>query len=296
MLDDATLCNPPAEPTTKFMRLIWPLIMCAARGGGDGRKGVFVELGAFDGITSSNTLHLEKCHGWRGVLIEGNPTNYHLLARSGRNESRLVHSAVSSRCHGGLSNFTIQRGEVSGIAEELAVRLQKYRSHFNQAKPYVFVQVPCKHLSTILDESRPYLSPPGAPRSIDFLSLDTEGTEDVVLESLLGSTSASGGAGSDDTVSAGADAADTSAESAVTGTGAWFPKVVLVECVGPVAKDEHIDKMLTAANYTRRVALEDHHGGNVSNARNRVYTRLGRHEEMRCSKLLARSGQEPSLA
>ena len=70
MLDNTSLCS---QPINSLMQLIWPLLMCVARGGGDGLRGVFVELGAYDGITSSNTLVLEKCHGWRGVLIEGKP-------------------------------------------------------------------------------------------------------------------------------------------------------------------------------------------------------------------------------
>ena len=46
-----------------------------------GRAGRYVEIGAFDGITFSNTYALEKCLGWGGDLIEGNPENYALLQR-----------------------------------------------------------------------------------------------------------------------------------------------------------------------------------------------------------------------
>ena len=37
------------------------------------RGGVFLELGAADGFQESNTLHLEHCLGWRGLLVEGAP-------------------------------------------------------------------------------------------------------------------------------------------------------------------------------------------------------------------------------
>ena len=286
---DTSLCT---QPVNSLMQLIWPLLMCVACGGGDGLRGVFVELGAYDGITSSNTLVLEKCHGWRGVLIEGNPTNYRFLASSGRNASRLVHSAVSSRCHGGMSNFTTLKGEVSGIAEVMAARLQGNRYLYKAANPHHFVKVPCKRLSTILDESLAHLSKIAAPlRSFDFFSLDTEGTEDVVLESLLGGSTAASGDASRDPANGGADATGTAgavSDGDANGTGAWWlPKVVLVEALGPVTKDNGVDKMLNAANYTRRHALEvktvdkrNTRGPGI--VRNRVYTRLNSAEEKRC--------------
>ena len=49
-----------------------------------GKPGQFVELGALDGVTGSNTLGLEACYGWSGLLIEANPTNFRRLQRSGR--------------------------------------------------------------------------------------------------------------------------------------------------------------------------------------------------------------------
>ena len=44
-----------------------------------GRPGRFVELGAYTGIEFSNTLVLEKCFGWSGLLIEANSDNYRQL-------------------------------------------------------------------------------------------------------------------------------------------------------------------------------------------------------------------------
>ena len=47
-------------------------------------NGTFVELGAFDGMEAANTLVLEKCFGWRGLLIEANPSNFARLAKAPR--------------------------------------------------------------------------------------------------------------------------------------------------------------------------------------------------------------------
>lgn len=43
-----------------------------------GNKGFFVDIGAHDGIESSNTYALEK-HGWTGICVEPNPVSFAAL-------------------------------------------------------------------------------------------------------------------------------------------------------------------------------------------------------------------------
>jgi hypothetical protein len=59
-------------------------------------EGTFVEIGALDGITFSNTFYFERCQGWRGILIEASPVNFGKLLRNQneRPRSLLVYSAV----------------------------------------------------------------------------------------------------------------------------------------------------------------------------------------------------------
>ena len=45
------------------------------------KDGYFIELGANDGITQSNTKHLELFKGWHGVLIEPSPTQFKKLKK-----------------------------------------------------------------------------------------------------------------------------------------------------------------------------------------------------------------------
>ena len=40
------------------------------------QDGYYVELGAHDGITQSNSFYFEKKKNWKGVLIEPSPNNY----------------------------------------------------------------------------------------------------------------------------------------------------------------------------------------------------------------------------
>ena len=48
------------------------------------KNGFFIEIGGYDGEKNSNTLYLEKSHGWTGLLIETNPYAYQVLLSRGR--------------------------------------------------------------------------------------------------------------------------------------------------------------------------------------------------------------------
>ena len=74
--------------------VILPLLLAAAAAFG---PGTFTELGAFDGESGSQTVHLERCFGWRGLLLEANPTNYAQIASKQRDHATVVHSAVCSQ-------------------------------------------------------------------------------------------------------------------------------------------------------------------------------------------------------
>ena len=62
--------------------IMLPTLLHARRGSPG--HGVFVELGALDGIAFSNTYMLEACFNWTGALIEGHPANFDQLLKSRR--------------------------------------------------------------------------------------------------------------------------------------------------------------------------------------------------------------------
>jgi FkbM family methyltransferase len=141
------------------------------------RPGVFVDVGAHDGISFSNTYYLERELGWSGLAVEPNPEMYTKLKRQ-------------RRC----------------IALEGCVAPQDGRVRFLQISGYsqmlsgIVGEFDPRHKKRIENEVRVY---GGSSREIevdgytlgnllatyglthvDYLSLDVEGPEYLILESL----------------------------------------------------------------------------------------------------------------
>ena len=153
-------------------KYVLPLLLAVT----DGAAGSFVELGALDGVRYSNTYALERCLGWYGVLIEADPVNFEMLLNrtSERNVTR-VHAAVCDEATGAIP-MSVGGGPLSGARAQMpsAARL-RFRSGSD-----AFVRlIPCKPLHTLVRAAG--LASGGA----DFLSLDVEGSEELVLRSAL---------------------------------------------------------------------------------------------------------------
>ena len=140
--------------------------------------GVFVELGAHDGVTQSNSILLEQ-RGWTGLLIEASPSSY-ARCKKARPGVIVEHSAcVSANFKGsqitltdvGLMSLTNRSG-IDGDARASWVE----RGEGFAPLPRQDIEVPTATLSSILDRHRI-----GAP---DLLLLDVEGAEIDVLEGL----------------------------------------------------------------------------------------------------------------
>eukprot|EP00439_Symbiodinium_sp_Y106_P084109 s10_g24.t3 len=140
--------------------------------------GIYVEIGAFDGITFSNTLSLHSCLGWSGMLIEGSPRNFERLRRNlatTRPSNVVVH--FGAVCAPPESNLTFLTGKQTGLAEHGAAdgdakHLKPTAQHMSQ-RQYGTTTVPCKPMSW-------YLESLGSSH-VDFFSLDVEGAELEVL-------------------------------------------------------------------------------------------------------------------
>lgn len=139
------------------------------------RRGVFVEAGAHDGYTQSNTYYLERHRGWSGVLVEPIPQLANRAARR-RPRSRVVKCALVAGDHDG-STVTMRFDDLmSSIAGSAAEREQARAGRSYTGQRSYAVEVPVRTLSALLDEA--------GGRDVDLLCLDLEGLELEVLRSL----------------------------------------------------------------------------------------------------------------
>lgn len=133
------------------------------------RYGYFVEFGATDGIMLSNTYLLEKEFGWQGLLAEPNPKFFKKLTE---NRSSHCSDACISQVTGETVEF-ILADEFGGIdAFALAGKHREKVSSYKEQDNVIKVQ-------TVTLED--FLIYHNAPRSIDYLSVDTEGSEYSIL-------------------------------------------------------------------------------------------------------------------
>jgi FkbM family methyltransferase len=128
---------------------------------GEKRGGYFVEFGAANGKHLSNTFLLEQKYEWAGILAEPNP-RFHDSIRANRN------CHVSPLCVFATSGATARfhcdaLGELSTLSDFTAAD-----SH--QRKLIQEIEVETISLNDLLLRF-------DAPRDIDYISIDTEGSE-----------------------------------------------------------------------------------------------------------------------
>ena len=133
----------------------------------DKRNGYFVEFGATNGVDLSNTHLLEKEFGWTGILAEP-AVSWHTALPKNRN------------CHIDFGCVWSKSGEILEFNNALAAELSTIDTfsdcdgHANARKSGLRYTVPTISLVDLLKKYN-------APKYIDYLSIDTEGSEYEIL-------------------------------------------------------------------------------------------------------------------
>lgn len=130
---------------------------------GQKRQGCFVEFGAMDGLRASNTLVLERRYDWQGVVVEPLPKYRDLLPLNRR--CRIDNRCIGDRSGRVVDFSTADTGGYPGIIG--------YNSHGASG---TVIRVNTVSLEDLLIQH-------DMPREIDYVSMDVDGAEVMILKS-----------------------------------------------------------------------------------------------------------------
>lgn len=135
------------------------------------RGGTFVDVGAYDGVTGSNSMFFEKWRGWTGVMVE--PVAAQLArAKAHRSAPGLPYAVADTKGEASFMAVTEGYTQMSGLVDQYdAGLLDRVRADPRHAEQLITVET--RTLSDILDEAN-------IPNP-DFISLDIEGGELAAL-------------------------------------------------------------------------------------------------------------------
>lgn len=136
------------------------------------KNGYFVDIGATGGISHSNTYTMEKHFNWKGICVEPNPNLRAFQTLQTNRKCICENLCIYNKA--GTVDF-LARGrkvETSGIYADCSSWIIKLMV---EEKKHGLIKVPSITLLELLDKHK-------APKIIDYLSIDTEGSEWEILK------------------------------------------------------------------------------------------------------------------
>lgn len=142
------------------------------------KNGVFMDIGAHDGVSINNTLYFEQTNGWQGVNVEPITSIFDKLIKN-RPMSININCAVCNS--DGTTEFICNTGYtemISGIKNNFDprhhARLERELQQMGGASEVLTVNT--KRIETICNELN--------IKHIHYLSIDVEGAEFDVIKSI----------------------------------------------------------------------------------------------------------------
>lgn len=141
------------------------------------REGTFIEIGAHDGVSFSNTYYFEKELGWKGVCIEPHPDRFEELT--------LNRSSICLQACVGSQTGTSQYLKIVGAPEMLSglydfydprhlARIELELQQNGGTKE--LIEIPVIRLDDLFSQM--------GLTYVDFISIDTEGSEFDIIQSI----------------------------------------------------------------------------------------------------------------
>ena len=142
------------------------------------KNGIFIDVGAHDGVTINNTLYFSKYNNWTGINIEPIKIVYDILLINRPNSFNL-NCAICN--NDGEADFLCNTGYtemISGLKENFDPRHLNRLQYENMmtGSTTKVIKVNTRKISSICDEQN--LS------HINYLSIDVEGAEFEVIKSI----------------------------------------------------------------------------------------------------------------
>jgi FkbM family methyltransferase len=155
-----------AQSTSQLGQDLWVLERTGYK-----RGGFFVEFGATDGVRLSNTYLLETAFGWQGICAEPNPGMHDKLRANRRCQ-------VTRACVGAVTGEKVD----FVFADEYGGMMRDAATDMHAQKRAAFASMP--EFRTVLETTSLHdlLVALKAPREIDYISVDTEGSELSILQ------------------------------------------------------------------------------------------------------------------
>lgn len=139
------------------------------------KQGVFLDIGAHDGVDKSNSYFFEKHMGWTGICVEPIPEIYELL-KSNRN-CICINAGISDE--NGKANFwrisgysEMLSGLVENYSEQHKTRIEKeLKKHGGNLE---VIEIDIFDVNTLLKSNQTI--------NIDYCTIDVEGSEEKILK------------------------------------------------------------------------------------------------------------------
>jgi FkbM family methyltransferase len=132
------------------------------------KNGFFIEIGAFDGVKLSNTYFFE-CIGWTGLLVEPQPVQF-AKCKKNRPNSLCINAGVGMGTNDlELNVVETEHYETWSFVGEIDSNIKKQDFEIKTIK------VPSVKIANII---------PNDVKKIDFISIDVEGMEMEILQTI----------------------------------------------------------------------------------------------------------------